>query len=572
MASVEERQNLSLEQVECIHDFSIEVSRGAIRELDLDCTPGLQPLSVVWRNSDLEDWHLLPAAPGQQERRLHIRLPEALQSGQSSLRIRAIAAGPLNQVWHSPELRLQNAVVLSESLTVQVAPELELTDWHSGRFDLMKTLTDASGCYLLQMQAGPFEAGRETGEDAGRPRAWPRLQAVQATAQLQLWWDIGPSGERLMIRARVEPRGGPLFRLLCRIPAGWRVERTDVQPAGLLADWTVLESDQASSLIVLHLNEAIEISQAATVFLSLSRPPQSATGSEQTFSLPRIGFPQVLSQDCSLGVSVASQLRVKSAPTSIYWQRSEANGSFPDGGQGTAGSEKPLWEKNLLWGLAHFHGLPPAGQMVVEGLVPRVKMRSICRVDLSLDQPRVGLRLEVEQLAGAPQSFDVHFSGSDSRRLALGRGRWPAASGSRRPLVGIVVPAWHRRRSVRTHECPRPHAGQAACMAFHFSRTTCRTPRHRGSADRRTIGPALASTASLQVGDMVVAGEIELRGAADGRATVETRGLTESPTQTASADHPDFSHFLYERGQASLEIRLRRARSSNRRKGRASMA
>ena len=98
----------------------------------------------------------------------------------------------------------------------------------------MKTTADASGCYLLHLQAGPLEVGKAAAASAGRPRARPRLQTARATARLQLWWDIGSSGERLMARARVEPHGGPMFRLQCRIPAGWSVERTDLQPAELL--------------------------------------------------------------------------------------------------------------------------------------------------------------------------------------------------------------------------------------------------------------------------------------------------------------------------------------------------
>ena len=432
---VEERQNLSLEQVECIHDFSIDVSRGAVRELDLACSPGLQPVSVVWRNADLEDWQLLPAAPGQQERRLHIRLPEALQNGQASLRIRAIASGVLNQLWHSPELRLQGAVVLEEKLIVQIAPELELADWHAGQFILLKTSTDAPGSYLLHMQAGPLGAGAQASKDAGRPHARLRLQAAQATARTQLWWEIEPGGERLTARARIEPRGGSLFRLHCRIPAGWRALRAELEPAGLLADWSVLESDATSSLIVIHLTEVIEASQAVTVFLTLSRSPQSAKGSEQAFALPWLSFPQALTQDCSLGLSVASQLRVKSSPASLYWRQPDALGAFAEVPQNGESSEKPLWDKHPLWGLAHFHGLPLPGQFLVEGLAPRVKMRAVCLIDLAPEQPRMRLRLEVDPLAGAPQSIDVQFS--DALPASW---RWIGVDG--KPIKVQAVPVW----------------------------------------------------------------------------------------------------------------------------------
>ena len=552
---VEERQNLSLEQVECIHDFSIEVSRGAVRELDLICSPGLQAVSVVWRNVDLEDWQLLPAEPGKQERRLHIRLPEALQNGQASLRVRAIASGSLNQLWHSPEMRLQGAVVLEEKLTVQIAPELELADWHAGQFILTKTSTDAPGCYLLHMEAGPLDAGAHPGQDAGRPRTRLRLQTAQATVRAQLWWEIEPWGERLTARVRIEPRGGPLFRLHCRIPAGWRALRADLQPAGLLTDWSTLESDATSSLIVIHLNEAIEASQAVTVLLTLARSPQSSRGSEQPFALPWLGVPQALSQDCSLGLSVASQLRVKSAPASLYWQRPDALGAIAEAPQSVASTELPLWDKHPLWGLAHFHGLPPSGQFLVEGLAPRVKMRAECRVDLTPEQPRMRLRLELDPLAGAPQSIDVQFSDS----LAASW-RWMGADG--RPIAVKAVPVWESFCLLGPGAGPVERINNLALTmarshVWRFTFPDPLTERRFIELEAMAEPPGLAWQAPLPVlvGDIPVAGEVEVRGAIAGHVSVETHGLIEGPAPSDGADHANESHYLYQKGPVSLTIR-----------------
>ncbi len=516
VARVEERQNLSLDQVECIYDYAIELGRGAVRELDLACSAGLQPIGVVWRNSDIEDWRLLPPEPGQQEGRLHIRLPEALQSGSATLRVRALAAGPLNQPWSSPELRLQNAVVLSESLTIQVATELELTDWHPGRFDLMKTTNDASGGYLLHLQAGPFEAGKQAQADSGRPRARPRLHTAQATARLQLWWDVGPAGERLTARARLQPRGAPLFRLQCRIPAGWRVERVDLQPAGLLADWTMPASDKNSSLIVIHSKEPIEPSQPVTVFLTLSRPPLSIEGSEQHLALPSIDFPQALAQVCTLGVTLASQLRVKSAPTGITWQRGESNSSPSDYEENSTNLEEPLWGNRALWGLAHFHGLPPAGHLVVEGLIVRIKAALDLQSRPFAGSAHRGHASGNRAPCGAPQTFDVHFSAP----IPAGW-KWQEADG--RPLAVRPVPAWESfcLPGIGSGPLPRINLLALATTRPHIWRFTLSEPL----TERRIIEKAADTEPSssfgpvplpVQVGDVPVAGEIELLGAEGG--------------------------------------------------------
>lgn len=552
-ARIEERQNLSLDQVECIHDFTLDVSRGAVRELDLTCSPGLQPVSVVWRNADLENWQFEPPAAGQKEGRLHIRLPEALTGGPASLRIRAIAAGPLDQLWHSPELRLQKAVALSEKLTLQVAPELELADWDAGRFDLTKTANDPLGSFMLQLQAGPFASDQEAGTSASRPRARPRLLAAQASARVQLWWDIGLAGEQLAVRARVEPRSGPLFRLKCRIPSGWRVERTELSPAGLLADWSVLDGDKSGSVIIMHLNEAIEASRAVTVLLHLSRPPQPATGSQQTFDLPRVEVLSAYSQVSSLGVSVAGQLRVKAAPGGIYWQRPEANDSVPPQSSGEA--EKPLWENHALWGLASFHGLPPAGQLVVEGLVPLVKAHSTCRIDLSHDLPRVGLRIELEAVAGSLQTLDIQFSAPIPEDW-----HWTGADG--RPISAQPIPAWESLCLPGITGGPLERLNLLAFASARHQRWrfTLAVPL----TGRRTIEKALTSeppgsfwpiALPLRVNDEPIAGEIELVGAGAGRAVAQTHGLLEASEKSPNAGRPDAHQLVYDREPIALEIR-----------------
>ena len=184
-----------------------------------------------------------------------------------------------------------------------------------------------------------------------------------------------------------------------------------------------------------------------TVLLTLSRPPPSGGGSEQSFALPTIGFHgEALSQVCSLGVSVASQLRVKSAPAGISWQRFESSNSVSDSGENPAGSETPLWEQHPLWGLAHFHGLPPVGQLVVEGLVPRVRMR--------LDLPGRSIAgSTTNRFCGfgsrsacrkSPRSSDVSFSCTRFRRSW----KWTDSDGrpvavQPVPVSGVAMPAGH---------------------------------------------------------------------------------------------------------------------------------
>jgi hypothetical protein len=561
-ASVEQRQNLSLEQVECIHDFTIEASRGAVRELDLACAPGLQPLSVAWRNADLEDWQLLPAAAGQNERRLHIRLPEALQGGPASLRIRAVAPGPLHQLWHSPELRLYSAVLLSEKLTIQIAPQLELADWNPGSFELTKTLTDPLGSFLLELQARPDGVDTGAGAAVGRPSARPRLQTAQATASVQLWWDIGLGSERLLARARVEPRSGPIFRLQCRIPKDWRVDRTELQPVGLLADWTLLDGGNSDSLLVIHLTEAIEVAQAVTVLATLSRPTPAPTGSQQTFDFPRLDFSPAYSQVSTLGLSVAEQLRIKSTPAGAYWLRSES--ILQEGRQLPSESEKPLWDSHALWGLAYFHGQPPVGQLVVEGLVPRFKAHSTCRVEWSHDQPRIGMRLDLEALAGSSQSFDIQFSAPVPPDW-----RWTGADG--RPVSARQIPAW------QSLCLPGQTGGWLECLnilavtldrmqTWRFTLPaplTIRSMIEKSSAPV-SEGPPWSIPLPVRLNGEPIVGEVELLGFGSGHDVLEKRGLREASDKAVSLEPAEVSRLIYAKGPISLGVAAPRMRAGGR--------
>ena len=144
----------------------------------------------------------------------------------------------------------------------------------------------------------------------------------------------------------------------------------------------------------------------------MSRSFSSPAASSRSLRIPYLDLAQAQSLDSLLGVSVAPQLRIKSSPAEVRWSRPRAGDAGPEKEIENADQDTPLWAGHSLWGLTRFRRLPPAGELVLEGLAPRVQVRSTCRIDVSADRPQVGVRLEFEPLAGTPDSIDVQFSAS----------------------------------------------------------------------------------------------------------------------------------------------------------------
>ena len=86
-----------------------------------------------------------------------------------------------------------------------------------------------------------------------------------------------------------------------------------------------------------------------------------------------------------------------------------------------------------LWGLTSFHRAAPTGQIIVEGLTPRIRGQAASRLDLSMDQPQVGIRLTAEPWPGDPPS--MCNSALRSTGLAVDRTGWP-------PVNVQPVPPW----------------------------------------------------------------------------------------------------------------------------------
>jgi hypothetical protein len=165
------------------------------------------------------------------------------------------------------------------------------------------------------------------------------------------------------------------------------------------------------------------------------------------------------------------------------------------------------------------------------------------------------LRLEVDPLAGSPQSIDVQFSSALPASW-----RWTGADG--KAIAARAVPMWESLCLPGLGTGPLEGTNTLALMQArsHTWRFTFPEPL----TERRIIELApVAEPLGLEwqaplpilVGDVPVAGEVEVRGAAAGHVIVEKRGLLDGPTPTEGADHADESHYVYQKGPVSLAIR-----------------
>src|SRR5262249_18982298 len=226
-----------------------------VRELECESDPIIRIVDV--HAGELEGWDLIPTGPNTPAH-VRVRFREPVRKG--TLRIYGIC--PLNgrnaEIWTSPELRLLNAIPREENLVLHVHSDVQFTDWRPGRYRQVKTVVEGDGTRVLSLIRGSLDSGLSA--DSARPRARVTTTSVEYQARQILWWQVQSRKSSLTCQLNYEALRGRLFQLPLELPAGWRVERVELTPSGLLRDW---EIGQERGI--------------ATLFVNLQRPLQRRT-------------------------------------------------------------------------------------------------------------------------------------------------------------------------------------------------------------------------------------------------------------------------------------------------------
>ncbi|HEV3445333.1 MAG TPA: hypothetical protein VG099_11870, partial [Gemmataceae bacterium] len=153
-ATLQTRQNLALDGMVSDYDLGLEVLHGSVRELDLECDPGLRPISVSIRNVAVQTWELRPATAPGAPATLKIRLPETFQAKAPIVQVHCLASLAPGERWHSPGIHVAGAVPRGETLSLHLAPEVELQHWQAGNFRLQRSSAEKDGGQTLTLQSG----------------------------------------------------------------------------------------------------------------------------------------------------------------------------------------------------------------------------------------------------------------------------------------------------------------------------------------------------------------------------------------------------------------------------------
>src|SRR5262249_24472044 len=152
---------------------------------------------------------------------LTIHLGEPFRGQSLSLSVHCLAPVVAGERWNCPRMRLGGAVSRGESLSLQIAPEVQFEEWTPGDFELQKAVAEASGGQTLILQS----LGRESepgGPDPRRPTAQIKLQRADFRVRQMSWWKVGPNDASLTSQLMYEVERGQLFRLAVLLPPGWR--------------------------------------------------------------------------------------------------------------------------------------------------------------------------------------------------------------------------------------------------------------------------------------------------------------------------------------------------------------
>ena len=280
LAHSQTKQSLFLDRVESSFDFTLEVLHGAVREINLICPPQLTPLTVSMRSSTIETWEVRPGAQPGESSILHVRLPEPVQGASLPFHVHGLSPVLPGSLWTCPGLQIAGAINLGETLSLQLAPDVQLGNWHAGDFVLVKAMGDAEGGQTLTFQSGtrqPNVASDPARPLLQRPSAQIGLQDVDFRVRQLAWWQIRPEGASLAAHLGYEVLRGRMYRLVVQLPANWNADRVEITPADLLGNWMVARDNGQDRLIV-NLQRPLEAHAGCVEAGLATRPGKRDSG------------------------------------------------------------------------------------------------------------------------------------------------------------------------------------------------------------------------------------------------------------------------------------------------------
>jgi hypothetical protein len=382
------RQTVTPDHVAAEYEFQVEVRHGAVRELTFEGDGSLEPYEVTARSAELTwRWDVPPdrAKPGT----LTVAFHEPQQGTIASLRVRCLAPRPTPPAaWVSPGLRLKDAVCRSDTLKLQLHPDVHLGRWFGGDYHQTGTATEPDGGLTLTL----VNARATLPNPTVRPRCQLTANAAEYTATQRTRWRIESGSSSLESDIEYIVSRGELRQLaimLPTVPGPYRVESVEVEPKGYLRRWV-----PAGPLLIVELQHAITPRTTAHLRVRLSAPV-NAKGVAFTLDVPDLvpvgGAVRDGKHMIELDPLYHAQLLQSSIPATP-----------PRGGQKPAADE-PAY-------LFTYHDQALTGKLRLFTQRPRLHVRSLHHAELAPTDGQWHADVDIAPLLGHPSHVDVYLS------------------------------------------------------------------------------------------------------------------------------------------------------------------
>lgn len=418
----------------------VEILHGVVDRLEFEWDRTQHPLEVLCPGMPLKTWAVeqrpIPAAQGQPAKHAGTvpvlvvyfsePVPSQLLPVQIPVTIRCQALLPEQGPWTSPGLHLQGAVSRGETLLLRLHPDVQLQDWRTGTFRLLKTerqrsprLTELAAAAALSagklpapvappVAGGALAAGTGGSDEfhvltlveegtgkSSRPGGRLSFPKEELSVQQRTWWKIGAARNTLTAELRYRVLRGTLRQLTVELPGpnknAWQVDAVKVAPAEWLHNWFPLTEKQ-QRLVLVELERGVTAGEEVLLTIHLRSPlAEKKALQPHTLTFPHLKPRGSLALAGALAISVDPLYRLASVQTDLAATPAEANGP---------------WGRTLPDLFYSYRNRSMAGELHVQPNAAELHARSQLEATLAEHKARLGLHLEVTPLRGAANHLD----------------------------------------------------------------------------------------------------------------------------------------------------------------------
>ncbi|MGF1582029.1 MAG: hypothetical protein ACFCD0_22105, partial [Gemmataceae bacterium] len=286
VTSIRSRQKITPMQVRADYDVTVQVHHNVVSHLEFEWTGPAAPVDVSAQQGTLKGWEIVRGKGNERDKLIvHLGNEFCNRRPPATITLHIRCSGPVTASgpWVSPSVRLREAVIEEEELTIEVHRDVETDPWSFGAFR------------LVTIERPPEEGirmvFRNTKRTGPRPRTRLRPQRVQLSVDQRSWWKIEPRKSYLTSELKYNALKGAMHQLAVRLPGKsqgpWQLETVEVLPQGLLqSQATIAEGN--GELLLLQLRK--EIDRPVTVKLGFRSNFKNVNTNKSIF----LSFPQVV--------------------------------------------------------------------------------------------------------------------------------------------------------------------------------------------------------------------------------------------------------------------------------------